>query len=56
MAKNPEKITTNYLVIETAMAAYAVLEDTRLLIGDRGCNSFVIDLTRDQEITKPERP
>ena len=34
MAKNPEKITTNYLVIETAMAAYAVLEDTRLLIGE----------------------
>ncbi|WLB77011.1 hypothetical protein [Bradyrhizobium elkanii] len=31
MAK-PETIKTNYLVIETAMAAYAVLEDTRLLI------------------------
>lgn len=31
MAK-PEVIKTNYLVIETAMAAYAVLEDTRLLI------------------------
>lgn len=29
----PETIKTNYLVIETAMAAYAVLEDTRLLIG-----------------------
>ncbi|MCP1757791.1 hypothetical protein [Bradyrhizobium elkanii] len=29
----PEIIKTNYLVIETAMAAYAVLEDTRLLIG-----------------------
>jgi hypothetical protein len=33
MAKKPEAITTNYLVIETAMAAYAVLEDTRLLVG-----------------------
>lgn len=30
----PETIKTNYLVIETAMAAYAVLEDTRLLIGE----------------------
>jgi hypothetical protein len=29
----PEIITTNYLVIETAMAAYAVLEDTRLIVG-----------------------
>jgi len=29
----PETIKTNYLVIETAMAAYAVLEDTRLLVG-----------------------
>jgi hypothetical protein len=26
--------TTNYLVIETAMAAYAVLEDTQLLVGE----------------------
>src|ERR1700730_9631804 len=34
MAKQPETIKTNYLVIETAMAAYAVLEDTRLLIGE----------------------
>jgi hypothetical protein len=29
----PETITTNYLVIETAMAACCVLEDTQLLIG-----------------------
>jgi hypothetical protein len=31
--KTPEAITTNYLIIETAMAAYAVLEDTRLIVG-----------------------
>jgi hypothetical protein len=31
--KTPEIITTNYLIIETALAAYAVLEDTRLIIG-----------------------
>jgi hypothetical protein len=32
--KKPETITTNYLVIETAMAAYSVLEDSLLLIGE----------------------
>ncbi|TYO65472.1 hypothetical protein FXV83_16180 [Bradyrhizobium hipponense] len=33
MGKTPEIIKTNYLIIETAMAAYAVLEDTRLIVG-----------------------
>lgn len=30
----PETIKTNYLVIETAMAAYSVLEDTMLAFGE----------------------
>lgn len=60
----PQTITTNYLVIETAMAAYMVLEDSRLAFGDTlpddhpfkaaelsitdWCNNFGAATMRDQ--------
>ncbi|MEH2517418.1 hypothetical protein V1279_002991 [Bradyrhizobium sp. AZCC 1610] len=34
MAKQPETITTTYPIIDTAMAAYIVLEDSRLIVGN----------------------
>jgi hypothetical protein len=34
MSKSPKIIKTDYLIIETAMAAYMVLEDSRLAFGE----------------------